>query len=341
LRFVHPHYQKMDMLRACSFPFDDCPLCVIFHRMKKDIKRFNLLEDAYPIEYKGGNVATKSIEYDSYLTEGQVIHGFLAYSIICKCYKDMLNGKFNLEEKNDYTTGLALFAKEYKHKSQDLLPFVDLNYSEDGSTIKFDVPIRDKEGLIIITNDFEATLEVIMEDHPLIKREYYRPYRDLIPEKLVLHGSVEMTLYQFKHRLIAIKFYDGKITTTFTYILVYFLLKYFETKDDVYLLMYGSLKNIISNTNNIVYEYLSGVEDSKKDIASEVLIKSLPFFLSAECAGKDNISINIIKWFKEKLARGKKKYTPNSYYPENGKKCPEYVMNEFFLQNGSLKKKEG
>lgn len=414
LRFVHPHYQKMDMLRACSFPFDDCPLCVIFHRMKKDIKRFNMLEDAYPIEYKGEKIKTKTLEYDTFLIEGQVIHGFLAYSIILRCYEDMLAGLFNVEQPTEYHADLAKFAKAYK--KDNLLPYISLKYEEGSGKIKMEVPdiqpakdkeggyrqdlpygkyksgrshksslsgrgnkfggqdsVKKPEGLVIITDNFETSLEAIQSNYPLIEKEYYRPYRDLIPDTLVLHNEsndMNLTLYQFKHRLIAIKFYDGKITTIFTYVLVYFLLKYFATNDEIYLLFYGSLKNIITNANTIISEYLSTLsnfshnmvsgekieQDSDKkhgvgsdkqdrlendksfDEASRVLIKSLPFFLSSECAGKDNISINIIKWFKEKLSGRKKKYVPNSYYPDSGKPCPEPVINEFFLQNGSLRK---
>ena len=49
MRVVHPDYQRMDMHLAFCFPFNGPPREDVFHRWRKDLKRFNLFEKHYPI----------------------------------------------------------------------------------------------------------------------------------------------------------------------------------------------------------------------------------------------------------------------------------------------------
>ena len=49
IRFVHPDFQRMDMHLAFCFPFNNPPLEDVFHRWRKDLKRFNQFEEFYPI----------------------------------------------------------------------------------------------------------------------------------------------------------------------------------------------------------------------------------------------------------------------------------------------------
>lgn len=49
LRSVHPDYQRIDMHRALCYPFNNAPTEDVFHRWRKDIKRFNMFETYYPI----------------------------------------------------------------------------------------------------------------------------------------------------------------------------------------------------------------------------------------------------------------------------------------------------
>src|SRR5262249_38025243 len=49
LRVVHPDFQRMDMHRAFCIPYANPPLEVIWYRLKKDQKRFRLLDAQYPI----------------------------------------------------------------------------------------------------------------------------------------------------------------------------------------------------------------------------------------------------------------------------------------------------
>jgi hypothetical protein len=49
LRSIHPDYQRIDMHRALCYPFNNAPTEDVFHRWRKDIKRFNMFEKYYPI----------------------------------------------------------------------------------------------------------------------------------------------------------------------------------------------------------------------------------------------------------------------------------------------------
>ena len=45
----HPHFKMINIHRALSYPFQDSPYEVILHRYKKDITRFDLLYENYPV----------------------------------------------------------------------------------------------------------------------------------------------------------------------------------------------------------------------------------------------------------------------------------------------------
>jgi hypothetical protein len=46
---VHPHYQMIDQHRSLSFPYEGAPGETIMHRLKKDMKRYDMLYEHYPL----------------------------------------------------------------------------------------------------------------------------------------------------------------------------------------------------------------------------------------------------------------------------------------------------
>lgn len=50
INIVHPHFQMIDQHRALSLPFEKPPLETMYGRWKKDICRYDLLNDNFPIE---------------------------------------------------------------------------------------------------------------------------------------------------------------------------------------------------------------------------------------------------------------------------------------------------
>lgn len=58
---IHPHYQMIDQHRALSLPYEMPPLETVFGRWKKDITRYTLLAEAFPLEQRMTN--DELIEY--------------------------------------------------------------------------------------------------------------------------------------------------------------------------------------------------------------------------------------------------------------------------------------
>jgi hypothetical protein len=83
LKFRHPHLQMIDQHRALSFPYENAPREVILHRWKKDMKRFDMLYNKYPIE--GDEIDLLSfnkLDIDLSIFENTCIGGVAALYII-------------------------------------------------------------------------------------------------------------------------------------------------------------------------------------------------------------------------------------------------------------------
>lgn len=94
MRVVHPDYQRMDMHLAFCFPFSGSPREDVFHRWRKDLKRFNLFERHYPVDARPGDarpgdaptqalarVAVPVIGHDP-STLRVALHGYAAYAVL-------------------------------------------------------------------------------------------------------------------------------------------------------------------------------------------------------------------------------------------------------------------
>ena len=100
MRVAHPDYQRMDIHLAFCFPFKGPPREDVFHRWRKDLKRFNLLEEHYPITADGTAEVTQAKGRLSLPVIGRgadlrvALHGFAAYSVI-RAALDELAGLLN------------------------------------------------------------------------------------------------------------------------------------------------------------------------------------------------------------------------------------------------------
>ncbi len=100
LRIVHPDYQRMDMHLSLSYPFDNPPRENVFNRWAKDVKRFNLLAAAYPID--PNNLAAAKIGGAADAKAGPVVrapfvpgaalHGFAAFAALRTAYAALEGG---------------------------------------------------------------------------------------------------------------------------------------------------------------------------------------------------------------------------------------------------------
>ncbi len=321
LRFVHPTYQKQDMMRACSFPYDDPPNEVIRHRLSKDVKRFALLEEAYPIEIVGTKFKTVKRKFSKSLLQSQVLNGFAAYALLSQVYKVVgtnttrFNGELN-------TTLRAL-----DNCSSEGIIY--LEFKESSETVEIEMP--ENEPLVLVTNHKDEVLESIKTSTGELHK--YRPLRDIVPKSYVYKtktktGVTEICLYDIKYKLMAIKTVGEYKMCVFTYVLLYFLTRYFSTDDEMYLAFYTSAKRMVVNVNKAL--------KSDDNDYLEAIIKITPFFLSADVTGSKNINSSTIKWFDE-ILNPSTKLTPPGYYPTTDpttRKCPKPVSSKFFKLDG-------
>ncbi len=129
-RFVHPNYQMIDQHRALSLPFENPPFETIMDRWSKDIKRYDLLYEHYPIEKllkKKIKINYKKVSIDINLLDNKCLAGYAAISY----YKDLKNksqiknNKLVIEIPKIKNNKLVI---EIHDKS--LITLLDCNYDE-------------------------------------------------------------------------------------------------------------------------------------------------------------------------------------------------------------------
>jgi hypothetical protein len=100
MRVVHPDYQRMDMHLAFCFPFNGPPREDVFHRWRKDLKRFNLFEKHYPIvagdAHGAAAVSVKGRLAVPVIGRGAelrvALHGFAAYAVLRAALDELAAG---------------------------------------------------------------------------------------------------------------------------------------------------------------------------------------------------------------------------------------------------------
>ena len=82
---VDPVYQRLDVHSSLSFPYDNAPREVIFDRWKKDVERFNMFNEVYPLDSGDDdgdkNNSESKVEKEYSLELGFVYTGSIGYDI--------------------------------------------------------------------------------------------------------------------------------------------------------------------------------------------------------------------------------------------------------------------
>ena len=82
IRVIHPHWQFMDQHLAFCFPFRDPPREPVFHRFKKDLKRFNILQSKYPLPRPSSGGETRPARITIPLLEHCALYGDPALAVL-------------------------------------------------------------------------------------------------------------------------------------------------------------------------------------------------------------------------------------------------------------------
>ncbi len=221
MRLLHPTYQRIDIHSSLSFPYDDAPKEVIFNRWSKDIKRFNKLDEHYPIivDKEGLKLRPTTISYNL----RSVLHGFAAYAAIYSEY-----------------------AKSTKSKNSNIIP-ASFKYDPSGSQITFDTIDQTLE-LVNFDIDKAATA------HNLTDIRKYESYANLMPERLecIIDKIQKIIIYSSRHKLLGVNSVSVNTKTlrivNIQYLMKHFLSMHFMTVSKLsttYLMYYKSLLEMI------------------------------------------------------------------------------------------------
>jgi hypothetical protein len=81
MRIIHPHFQCIDIHHSLSFPYENPTMPVVSHRWKRDMHRYDLLIDAYPV-IPSNVQPPKMVSYipDERVLSGSCLTGWAALS---------------------------------------------------------------------------------------------------------------------------------------------------------------------------------------------------------------------------------------------------------------------
>jgi hypothetical protein len=324
MRMVHPDFQRLDMHRAMSTPYEKPPMEVFLHRGKKDQKRFRMIDELYPIKslVTGGKstvpceTAKERIwKVPIKLYNSNVIGGTQAYCVMWMTMNEMLNGTSKLAKN------MKTFSKESSVRTRFAsLPTGSLSFESGNAVFKLGItcPLL---GLVnIITDDYESVLESITDKNT----SYFNKYVDDWRPRTVVVTSSDGTVYEtfdnkprllpvydvesiFKLLEISTPKIDIKVCTP-QYVLMYYLQKYFgggfvdgeldAAKKPIFLRMYKAMQDMIEIAETL-YSELVDVSKGSDHTAVDALFAELPFFLTDKTYGSTNWSPDYIVGFRE------------------------------------------
>ena len=102
--FEHPHYKLINMHRALSYPYAGHPFDVILQRYGKDMERYDMLYEAYPLDDLkkcSKNIKFKTVKIDKTLFRNQCLSGFAALDYWISLEKHISNSKTDFKKWKD------------------------------------------------------------------------------------------------------------------------------------------------------------------------------------------------------------------------------------------------
>lgn len=250
MRVLHPDMQRLDIHSSLSFPFDNVPREVIFHRWEKDITRFNLINKYYPIKSTAG-IVTRPVVIDNKYVKKQVLTGFAAYALL-----------FTEYIKNNPLSDKIV--KSSFSSNSDTITFPSLN--DEFEIVHYNL---DK-----ITGEFGGNFS------------YYEPYINLIPMKAV---SSNIIIYSSKGKLVSVNSieFNGKKyrITNIQYLLKHFLSLAMISKDKLrqtYLSYYNSLLVMCNSKDSLFQLSINTYGNENINLAREIALNRLNHDVNGE-----------------------------------------------------------
>jgi hypothetical protein len=201
--FVHPFYQYIDQHRAFANCWEhiDMDRPVILNRAFKDMKRYDLLWEKYPLLWEEKEKPSIKLDNEKILPieiiENQCISGFLAIQYWVKW-----------ASKHGFVT-----------------TWKTGNYELSKSGIIYTIPI-DSHGVSIYTNDIKKLYDKVYKKYKVKETRFYERYLDKLPRKVILDNEWEIldnhNQWLAAHKVE--KFYVANLQSIMLYMLVNYIL---------------------------------------------------------------------------------------------------------------------
>lgn len=201
LDFVHPYYQYMDQHRALCTGFENIGLGrpVISNRWKKDMQRYDMLWEQYPLRWNGDKPELK-VEAEQVIPldiiQNQCVTGFaaLVYWIEWAKKKGF---------KTHYNLG---------------------KFSITSAGVVYSVP-TDSHGITMYSNNIEDLYKAIKSKYKPKNERFYTRFVDKFPRKVIIDNSWE--ILDNKHNWIAAsKITNDIYMANMQTIMLYFITNY-------------------------------------------------------------------------------------------------------------------
>lgn len=349
-----PEMIRIDMHRSLCMPYENVPREVILHRWKKDIERFNLLVESYPIEgmtklYKNPK-SENSVDIKVYPSfhKDNLVSGYVAYNILVKAYYTVCSLMNETPQVSDIK--LELNKKQVPKYSKKKIS--NHNKTNENVSIKTTIPIDE---ICLISNEsYKTSLEIrdklikkykknknkLSKDSRINQKEnlipkFYNTFLDNKPRSISVDNY---SIYDNRFNLLSYTRYKDINIVSYHYICIYFLYKYIKTKDLIHLDYYRQLLVMIEHVSimsNKLYELLSTTKETKNESQrpKKIPIDEIKLFsLSLSVYGTKNISHSRLKYLLDLYAIYKpndktviiNNLVPKNQYPKQTEGCPEF-----------------
>lgn len=278
---IHPHYQKIDQYSSMSLLMEKTGISAnIFHRLKKDVIRNELLCTNFPFELINKPIIMDTIEVNTeligldqklqiyelmedklnlttsnkleykenqYFESNNLIcnHGFISYALLNYKFNELCN-KHNIKHNNEFiiNSNTKIITKN-KH-----------------SYLSFNIPINETISLLSTNNENEKLIKKIKLFYTIDQETKFNKLLGLKPITTLLNtAEYDIELYDMFGIMLSINYIEinniSFITANYNYLLAFYLYKYYlisDTNTDYYLQYYNSILQMILvlKENNIV-----------------------------------------------------------------------------------------
>ncbi len=177
LDFAHPYYQYMDQHRALSMGYENIGLGrpVMLNRWKKDMDRYDMLWDHYPLRWVGDKPVLKIVPEQVLTLDIVDLQCFTGFAAL------------------NYWTGWA--------KQKGFKPYHELGkFDITNAGIVYSLP-EDSHGISLYSNNITSLYNTIKDKYRPQNERFYRRFQDKFPRKVVIDNSWE--ILDNKHNWIA------------------------------------------------------------------------------------------------------------------------------------------